>query len=249
LKRFFLLILGLLIACSSAEKNICSDKYATGNDTISNYIIFEYINLLTEDDYYSLLDSVKNVLSNDFFTLRMAYTKTKVYDPYDVEIDNLRKKIKLNIEEKKFEEALEIANIILEKRYIDIKTHSYCSYIYEQLDDSAKSKYHRDIYNGLLNSIYFSGDGKSPKTAFIVMEISEEYDLLNYLRLNQSEQYLIIKDGYSFDRIKVFDENIETELFFNIDLALKRFSEEFDWLKANSHPSDIPLNFYSKINT
>jgi len=237
LKKLLLLILGLFIACSSAQKTTNSTEHikitaADGQtiktDTISNYILFDYINLLTEDDYYSLLDSVKNELSSDFFSLRMAYTKTKIYDPYGVKIDGLREKIKLNIEEQNFEKALETANKILEKRYIDIRTHLYCSYIYTQLNDSAKSNYHYYIYNGLMNSIYFSGDGKSAKNAFIVMEVSEEYDLLKWLKLKQTEQSLIIKDGYSFDVIKVFDENRETELFFNIDLALKRFSEEYD---------------------
>lgn len=232
-----LLILGLFIACSSAQRNIRSTAHieftTVGGqrvkaDTTSNYILFDYINLLNEEDYYSLLDSVKNGLSSDFFSLRMAYTKTKIYNPYDIEFDDLRKEIKLDIEEENFEEALEIANKILEKRYIDIRTHLFCSYIYKQLNDSAKSDYHYNIYNGFMNSIYFSGDGKNEKTAFIVIEVSEEYDLLNWLKLNFAGQSLILKDGYSFDVMKVFDENRETELFFNIDLALKRFSEEFD---------------------
>lgn len=228
MQKLLLLFLLFFIACSSAKKNIGIDEYANENDTISNYILFEYIDLLTEDDYYSLLDSVKNELSNDFFTLRIAYTKTKIYNPYDVKFDNLRKEIKLNIEEQNFEKALEFANRILEKRYIDIRTHLYCSYIYEQQGDSAKSDYHYDIYNGLMNSIYFSGDGKSERNAFIVIEVSEEYDMLNWLKLNFAGQSLIIKDGYRIDKIKVFDENRETELFFNIELALRRFSEEFD---------------------
>lgn len=205
-----------------------SAEYATEGEPISNYILFEYIDLLTEDDYYSLLDSVKDGLSNDFFTLRMAYTKTKIYNPYDVKFDDLRKEIKLNIEQQNFKKALEFADRILEERYIDIRTHLYCSYIYKQLNDSTKLDYHYNIYNGLMNSIYFSGDGKNEKTAFIVIEVSEEYDLLNWLKLTFRKQSLIIKDGYSFDIIEAFDDNRETELFFNIALALKRFSEEFD---------------------
>ena len=228
MKKIFLLILGLFIACSSTQKNIGSDEYTTENDTISNYILFEYIDLLTEDDYYSLLDSIKDGLSNDFFTLRMAYTKTKIYNPYDVKFDNLRKEIKLSIEEQNFKKALEFADRILKERYIDIRTHLYCSYIYKQLNDSTKLDYHYNIYNGLMNSIYFSGDGENEKTAFIVIEISEEYDLLNWLKLKWGGQSLIIKDGYSFDIVEAIDDNRETELFFNIDMALKRFSEEFD---------------------
>ncbi len=223
-KSFLLIVFVFFLTCSTVKKN----KEIVEIDSTSNYILFDYINLLDEEDYYSFLDSIKNGKSKDFFTLRMAYTKTKIYDPYDSKIDGLRKEIKLHIKEKNFNKALEIAERILEKRYIDIKTHLYCSEIYKQLDDSTKLSYHNDIYNGLLNSIYFSGDGKSPKTAFIVIEISEEYDLLNWLNLTQSEQYLTIKDGYSFDIIKAFNKNRETELFFNIDLPLKHFSKKFD---------------------
>ncbi|MEJ2306832.1 MAG: DUF4919 domain-containing protein [candidate division WOR-3 bacterium] len=220
-KGFILIVFTLFFTCSTAKKN-------KEIDSGSNYILFDYINLLDGKNYYSLLDSIKNGKSEDFFTLRMAYTKTKIYDPYDNKIDGLRKQIEFNIEEKNFNKALKIAKEILGKRYIDIRTHLYCSNIYSQIGDSVKSNYHNGIYNGLLNSIYFSGDGKSPKTAFIVIEISEEYDLLNWLNLTQSEQYLTIKDGYSFDIIKAFNENRETELFFNIVLALKRFSEEMN---------------------
>jgi len=237
LKKLFLLILLFLAACSSSQKNIHGKEHikittergqVIETDTTSNYILFDYINLLTGDDYYSLLDSIQNKQSFDFFTLRMAYTKTKSYNPYDIKIDVWRKEIKINIEEQNFRKALEIADKILKKRYIDIKTHLYCGYIYEHLNDLAKSDYHYYIYNGLLNSIYFSGDGKSAKTAFIVMEISEEFDLMKWLKLKHSKQSLMVENGYSFDILKVYDNNKETELFFNIYLALKRFSEELD---------------------
>lgn len=232
MKKLLLLVLGFFIACSSVQKNVEPTEYNEKADTLSNYILFEYINLLTENDYYNLLDNIKDGLSDDYFSLRMAYTKRKNYNPYNIEIDELRDKIKSYIEEKKLKQALEVADSILNDRYIDIKTHLYCGYIYKQLDDSIKSAYHQRIYNGLLESIYYSGDGKSAETAFIVIEVSEEYDLLNWLELKFLGQSLIVKDGYSFDIIKAVDENREMELFFNIALALKNFSEEFDWINA-----------------
>jgi hypothetical protein len=186
------------------------------------------VNLLSGKDYYPLLDSIKNGQSDDFFTLRMAYTKTKDYNPYNIQIDELRRSIEFNIEEKNFEKALEIADKILDERYIDIKTHLYCGNIYDKLNDEAKSDYHYDIYNGLLSSIYFSGDGKGAKTAFIVIEISEEYDLMRWLEVEHTKQYLMLLDGYSFDIFEVSNDNIETELFFNTALALERLSEEID---------------------
>jgi len=224
LKKFFLLNLLFFVTCSSTQKEIkVNDQSKT-----SNYILFDYINLLSGKNYYPLLDSIKNGQSDDFFALRMAYTKTKSYDPYNVEIDGLRKKIEINIEGKNYEKALEIANTILNRRYIDIKTHLYCANIYYQLNNKERSDYHYGIYNGLLNSIYFSGDGKSAKTAFIIMEISEEYDLMKWLEFEHTKQYLMLLDGYTFDIFEVSNDSIETELFFNTALALEHFSEGID---------------------
>jgi hypothetical protein len=158
----------------------------------------------------------------------MAYTKTKDYNPYSVKIDELRRSIEFNIGEKKFERALEIADKILNERYIDIKTHLSCANIYDKLNNKEKSDYHYDIYNGLLSSIYFSGDGKSAETAFIIIEISEEYDLMKWLELEHTKQYLMLLDGYSFDIFEVSNDNIGTELFFNTALPLEHLSDEID---------------------
>ena len=225
MKKFFLLNLLFFIACSSALKDIkIKEEY-----NLSNYILFDYVNLLSGSDYYPLLDSIKSGESEDFFTLRMAYTKTKDYNPYNVELDELRKEIEFDIEERNFKRALDLANKILNERYIDIKTHFYCGNIYDKLNDKEKADYHYGIYNGLLSSIYFSGDGKSPETAFIVIEISEEYDLMKWLKSEPTKQYLMLQDGYAFDIFAVFnDDNKETELFFNTALALEHLSEEID---------------------
>ncbi len=224
MKKLLFFVLILLIGCSSSQ-NVIEDKE---NDATSNYILFDYINLLTEGDYYFLLDSVGNGVSNDFFSLRMAYTKTSLYDPYGEDIENLQKKMVSYTEKKNFQKALAIADDIFKKKYVDIKTHLYCSQIYKKLNDTAKSNYHYNIYSGLLNSIYFSGDGKSVKTAFIAIEVSEEYDLMEWLKLKSNGQNWMIKDGFHFDIIKVSDGDKEKELFFNVDLPLKKISKKFE---------------------
>jgi hypothetical protein len=224
LKKFLFLFLIVFIGCGSFQKT-GEDKEI---DAVSNYMLLDYINLLTEDDYYSLLDSVKNGTSDDFFTLRMAYAKTALYEPYGKDIKELQKKMVSYIEKKDFQKALAIADDILKKKYVDIKTHLDCSQIYEQLKDTVKSNYHYNFYKGLINSIYLSGDGKSVKTAFIVIEIPEEYDLMEWLNLKPLGQYWLIKDGFHFDVVKVSDGIEEKELFFNVDLPLKKISKKFE---------------------
>jgi hypothetical protein len=224
LKKLLFFILILLIGYCSSQK-VVKDREI---DAISNYMLFDYINLLNENDYYSLVDSVKSGVSKDFFSLRMAYTKTNLYDPYGKDIENLKKEMVNYVEKKNFKKALMIADRILEKKYTDIKTHLYCSQIYKQLNDIAKSDYHYNIYSGLINSIYFSGDGKNVKTAFIVTEVSEESDLIDWLGLKSNGQNWMIKDGFHFDIIKISDEDKEKELFFNVDLPLRKISKKFE---------------------
>lgn len=46
-----------------------------------------------------------------------------------------------------------------------------------------------------------SGNGKSLKSAYVVNSVQEEYDFLDYLKVNIKMQKLIIIDGYFYDAI------------------------------------------------
>ena len=81
-------------------------------------------------------------------------------------------------------------------------------------------KFHEDAFFGLVDSIIQSGDGKSPETAMTVIEIREEYDVLDVLGFEQESQTLVEKDGKRFDFLVA--KNSETgetrDFYFNIDL-------------------------------
>ena len=84
MKRIFIFLSFILLIACSAQKQLIqkNNELSTAEaDTSSNYILFNYINSLESKDYFTVLDSLKNGRSDDFFTLRMAYTKTKDYSP------------------------------------------------------------------------------------------------------------------------------------------------------------------------
>ncbi len=195
---------------------------AISADTQSNYFLFDYINSLSEEDYQIKLDSIKSSLSDDFFTLRMAYTHTKDYSPYASSVSDSLKKVTQFIDSSNYDSAISMINKIHEIEYVNIPSHLYLGYIYDQLGDSLKSKFHFTIYDGLLNSIYQSGDGRTPQTAYIVISTKEEYQFLNWFNLQFHSQSLIDKDEYSFDLMSVSDPNTNEkfEIYFNIELAL-----------------------------
>lgn len=199
------------------------------SDTLSNYMLFDYINSLTANDYIQYLDSIKNNLSDDFFSLRMAYTKTNDYSPYSIEDRERHSRIENLIESKKYESALVVIDSILNHNFIDIISHLYSNYIYDKINKSNESIFHKRIYNGLLESILLSGDGKTTNTAFIVVNTKEEYMFLNWLGLIFKEQNLIFADGYAFDLMKTNEEstNDEYEVYFNITLATNALKNSF----------------------
>lgn len=233
MKQFALFYVFLLLfSCFSRKEFTYQQNEHEGaeQDSISNYFLFEYINSLTEEDYITKLDSIKKGESSDFFTLRMAYTKTKEYSPYESDISDSLTKALLLIDSLRFEKALSILKSIQDYNFVNIPSHLYYGYIYNELGDSLKSEYHYNIYDGLLNSIYDSGDGISPKTAYIVITTKEEYAFLNWFDLQFDRQILLSSDGYSFDLMDVTDPETKEnfEIYFNIELAFDNLRRTFD---------------------
>ena len=235
MKKHILLLLTLLFLFScSAQKEVIkneipAEKDAVKIDTTSNYFLFDYINNFTKDDYQKKLDSIKNGASGDFFTLRMAYTKTPEYSPYNTGASLTLKSVEAALDSAKYDQALKMVNSILSDNFVNIRAHLYGGYIYKQLNDTDQSDFHYWCYEGLINSILYSGDGKTPKTAFIVITTKEEYEILYYYRLSFSQQSLINADGHSFDILQAKDNTIneEYEIYFNIDIPFGSLAKAF----------------------
>jgi hypothetical protein len=222
----------MITSCATKKVNVMQHEEpdAISADTLSNYFLFDYINSLSAEDYQTKLDSIESGLSYDFFSLRMAYTHTKDYSPYGSSVSDSLKKITQFIDSLNYDSAISMINKVHEIEYVNIPSHLYLGYIYDQLGDSIKSQFHYMIYDGLLNSIYQSGDGRTPQTAYIVISTKEEYQFLNWFSLQFQSQSLIDKDEYSFDLMHVTDPNTneEFEIYFNIELALSQLWDDFN---------------------
>jgi len=231
LRLLYIIIIFLFISCASKKDLVVQNEQIdkSEQDSISNYILFDYINSLTAADYYSKLDSIKKGQTIDFFSLRMAYTKTNDYSPYSTDLSDSLKKSSTLIDSFMYDQALQLLTSIQEHNFVNIISHLYCGYIYKQLGDSIKSDYHYNIYDGLLTSIYESGDGLSPKTAFLVITTKEEYALINWFRLQFNRQSLLTSDGYSFDLMDVTDpeSGVDFGIYFNIELAINILKNRF----------------------
>ncbi|MDO8281697.1 MAG: DUF4919 domain-containing protein [Thermodesulfovibrionia bacterium] len=159
--------------------------------------------------------------SSDFTKLRLLYSKTAKYNPYASDQKKSEEMYRA-FNEGKFEEAVSYANLILDKNYVDLDAHLLLTFAYQEIGNSERSGFHDFVVNGLLNSILASGDGESPKTAFVVITDKEEYAILQLLELQADEQKLVNEDGHSYDVFKATDLKTgqSSVLYFNVDIPL-----------------------------
>jgi hypothetical protein len=185
---------------------------------------------LCADDYSALLAKVtggdKTV---DFKALRLAYTKTPEYNPYgrDNKMDDAMGKA---LEEKKFEEAIKIAQTILEKNYVHIFAHFVSRVAYKELGDQKKSEYHHFVTSGLIQSILRSGTGLDPEGALLVISTDEEYMILDVLGLKSKMQSTLKVADQTYDKLSVVDRKTGDagEMFFNVTIPFGWLSRQFE---------------------
>jgi hypothetical protein len=163
----------------------------------------------------------------DFTALRMAYTKTKDYNPYGDDRET-RDKMHIAMGKKEYQKAVEHAEKLLSKNFVNIGAHRIAAIAHAELKNDAQSKLHAYVRDGLIQSIKKSGDGKSPNTAFVVIDTSEEYAVMDSLGVKPMRQSLIGEKGHKYDRQDGEDaKDQRVTLYFNIDRPFQWLADTF----------------------
>lgn len=78
------------------------------------------------------------------------------------------------------------------------------------------------MFDGLLYSLLQSGEGDSPKNAFIVINIHEEYSVFRATGVTPGKQKLEQIDGMFYDKWQVKHPRTGEHVFyFNIDIPFR----------------------------
>jgi hypothetical protein len=159
----------------------------------------------------------------DFRQLRLAYMDSKSYS-YGPDTEPQKKAMTAALNSKDFHGAIRNADAVLASHYVDMDAH-FTEYIANrELNDTDKADFHKFVLQGLLKSITDFGDGKTPETAFQVIQVHEEYVLLRFMGVGLPEsQSLLHKNGHSYDEIKFKDPKSgqSVTLYFNVDIPAK----------------------------
>jgi hypothetical protein len=185
-----------------------------------------------EPSYQDILARVKKMDPKaDFTGLRMAYTQTPNYKPYDDDRES-RDQLRGAFGDKEYQKAVEQAEKLLSKNYVDIEAHRVAASAHAELKNDKQAKFHAYVRDGLVQSILKSGDGKGPKTAYVVIATTEEYALMHARGVKTKRQALTGETGHKYDVHQgVDDKDQPVTLYFNID-------RPFQWLANSLKPKE-----------
>jgi hypothetical protein len=180
-------------------------------------------------DYQTLLKRVMSFdRTVDFKALRLSYAETADYNPYG---DDKVKKSEMfeALRNKDYEKAVSAAQSVLEKKFVDIEAHFVSSIAFREIKNFERYNFHHFVTRGLVDSILDSGDGKTPETAFIVIETGEEYTLLGMIGFEVVRQSLIKSNGHSYDKIETKHRKTgePAVFFFNVDIPFNWLNKQF----------------------
>ncbi|MBI1213363.1 MAG: DUF4919 domain-containing protein [Alphaproteobacteria bacterium] len=179
------------------------------------------------DAYSTMVARIKSGdVGADFAALREAYAKSPKYQPYGGDYDDARLAMRKAFNIHDCKSVLSDAGKVLEAIYIDIASHLLSASCQETAGNEEKAGFHRAIARGLMDAILATGDGKTAKTAYSVVTISEEYDVLYMLGLNVETQALASEGGHVYDQIVAKSDKGDTQtLYFQIDRPMAWMSE------------------------
>ena len=176
-------------------------------------------------EYATLLARVQSGdVSIDFTQLRFAYMESPERQNAK-DASRQRDEMLKAMKEKDYKKAISNADLVLESDFVDLDAHRVEQVAYEELQNQEKAAFHKAVVQGLLRSIMDSGDGKTAKTAYVVITVHEEYIVLQVLGLRPSQQSVVHQNGHSYDVMETLkrDSNETVTLYFNVDIPFKHY--------------------------
>ena len=183
--------------------------------------------------YYPYL--IKRFLNNDTtFTLKelrhlyLGYSFQEGYNPYRV---NKHPEEIMKLYSQPTHTAAECDTIIdyairlLDNFPFDLIQMHLLAYAYKTKGDKEKAQIWTTKMRQLLEAIRSTGDGKSPETAWYVINSTHEYDIINSIGY-KADKYVFVEPNYDF--IEVSENPDKTEgFYFNVSRMLKEYERKY----------------------
>jgi len=129
------------------------------------------------------------------------------------EFDSLKRVMYSLMAKKENEAIIKITKQLLSIDYTSMIAHKILRQTYQVMGDTANAAKYKTIQFGLLNSIVKNGDGKTCATAWPVIQVDEEYFILQMLGVDVQKQS-IENNGGLCDKMEVKTETGEKRTYY-----------------------------------
>lgn len=178
-----------------------------------------------------LAEAKKHPETADWKALRLAFTKTRAYQPYSTGEPIDKAPVEQELKNGERAAALHALDRVLEGHWVDPSVHEYAAEVCERIDEPVRARLHETFMTRILDTIFGTGDdqrdGRSFDEAWPVLTIGEEYLILDAFDLKDGDQALIEKDGHFYD-VHIFKDAANgqpLEIYFNVDLPRQWLTE------------------------
>ena len=212
---FFISILSLQMYCSAQE--ILNVDYSAIKEYVTDHST-EFQKLMQRfEENDSLLTR------QDYAMIYYGYSFTPAYKGSMDNFQDLRKQIK----EQKYEDAYNTGKELLKKNPVSLKLLIYAVNLASELRREEEVQAYIDKYIKLSSAIISSGDGTSEDTAFKVISVNDEYQILNNVFKVEGlkQQSLVNKcDLMEFESSPYYEG---TQIYFDISRSLDYMKDLF----------------------
>lgn len=162
--------------------------------------------------------------------LRMAFARTRRYDPYTTDGNDERQAMFAAYERHDMAQVLANANKMLAFTWLDAEAHFGASLAYQEMGDTARAGLHVRASRALVRSIG-EGGGTSPQSPMKVISVAEEYVFMRAGGLRRGSQGLgECAGGIPCDVIEVTENETgnTSTLYFDVSLPTGHLSRMMD---------------------
>jgi hypothetical protein len=166
----------------------------------------------------------------DYKAFRESFIESKQFiiaSGKTARLDSLKSEMYVQMGNHNYNELVRLTKVMLSIDYTNMLAHKILQQSYKQLGDTINRKKYHDIEFGLLNSIVKNGDGKTCETAWPVIQVSEEYFILDMVGADVKKQSIDNKGGFC-DKMEVKTEDGKRTYYFEISKVF----EGYDKLKS-----------------
>ena len=178
----------------------------------------ERIKIPTYNDKYS--QYVKKLEAGqtdiDYQDFRFSFLESKQFiiaSQKTSEFEKLKKKMYANMDKSNYEKVVKITKQMLSIDYTSMIAHKILRQTYKVIGDTTNAAKYKTIQFGLLKSIVSKGNGQSCETSWPVIQLSEEYFILQMVGAELKKQSIDGKGGVCDKMVVKVDGKKKTYYF------------------------------------